>query len=71
MLFSSLTLQDISILLAVSALLLLVTAEVVRYDSGEKLPPNEVKKLRNVALALGVMFLGTVAITVITIILNL
>jgi hypothetical protein len=51
-------------LLAVSALLLLVTAELTHYASGEKLSPKDVKKLRNLAVVLGVLFLVTVAITI-------
>jgi len=64
MLLPPLTLQDISMLLAVSAILLLVTAEVAPYASGEKLSPKDVKKLRNLAVVLGVLFLVTVAITI-------
>ena len=62
MLLPSLTLQDISLLLAVSAILLLVTAELVPYVSGEKTLISDVIKLRNVAIVLGVLFLLTVAI---------
>jgi hypothetical protein len=68
MLLLPLTLQDLSILLAVSAILLLVTAELVPYVSGEKTLISEVKKLRNLALVLGVLFLVTVAITILNII---
>jgi hypothetical protein len=68
MLLPPLTLQDLSILLAVSAILLLVTAELVPYVSGEKTLISEVKKLRNLALVLGVLFLVTVAITILNII---
>jgi hypothetical protein len=71
MLLPPLTLQDLSILLAVSAILLLVTAELVPYVSGEKTLISEVKKLRNLAIVLGVLFLVTVAITILNIILNL
>jgi len=55
----------------VSAILLLVTAELVPYVSGEKTLISEVKKLRNLAIVLGVLFLVTVAITILNIILNL
>jgi hypothetical protein len=68
MLLPPLTLQDLSILLAVSAILLLVTAELVPYVSGEKTLISEVKKLRNLALVLGVLFLVTAAITILNII---
>jgi hypothetical protein len=64
MLLPPLTLQDLSILLAVSAILLLVTAELVPYVSGEKTLISEVKKLRNLAVVLGVLFVVTVAITI-------
>jgi hypothetical protein len=57
-----LTLQDITILLAVSAILLLVTAELVPYISGEKTLISDIRKLRNMALVLGLLFLVTVAI---------
>jgi hypothetical protein len=57
-----LTLQDISVLLAVSAILLLVTAELVPHFSGEKTLISDVMKLRNMAIALGVLFLLTIAI---------
>ena len=60
MLFPPLTLQDISILLAVSAILLLVTAELAPYTSGEKMLTSEVKNLRSLALILGVLFLVTI-----------
>jgi hypothetical protein len=63
MLLPPLTLQDISLLLAVSAILLLVTAELAPYVSGEKTLISDVKKLRSLAFVLGVLFLVTVAIT--------
>jgi hypothetical protein len=62
MLLPPLTLQDLSILLAVSAILLLVTAELAPYVSGEKTLISDVRKLRNLALALGILFLVTIAI---------
>jgi hypothetical protein len=55
--------QDLSILLAVSAILLLVTAELVPYIFGEKTLISHMKKLRNLALVLGVLFLVTIVIT--------
>ena len=63
MLLPPLTIQDLSILLAVSAVLLLVTAELVPYIFGEKTLVSDTKKLRNLALVLGVLFLVTLAIT--------
>jgi hypothetical protein len=62
MLLPPITLQDISILLAVSAVLLLVTAELAPYASGEKTLTSDIKKLRTLAIVMGVLFLITVAI---------
>jgi hypothetical protein len=62
MLLPTLNLQDISLLLAVSAILLLVTAELVPYVSGEKTLISDIRKLRNLALVLGVLFLVTIVI---------
>ncbi len=64
MLLPPLTLQDISMLLAVSAILLLVTAEIAPYSSREMTLIFDMKKLRNLAIVLGVLFLVTVAITI-------
>ena len=63
MLFPPITIQDISLLLAVSAILLLITAELTPYVSGEKMLISDVKKLRNLALVLGVLFLVTIVIS--------
>jgi hypothetical protein len=62
MLLPPITLQDISILLAVSAILLLVTAELLPYVSGQKMLISDIRKLRNMALVLGVLFLVTIVI---------
>jgi hypothetical protein len=64
MLLPPITVQDLSMLLAVSAILLLVTAELVPYVFGEKTLILDMKKLRNLALVLGVLFVVTVAINV-------
>ena len=64
MLLPPLTFEDLSLLLAVSAILLIVTAELVPYVSGEKTLISDMKKLRNLAMVLGVMFLVTVAVTI-------
>ena len=66
MLLPPLTLQDLSLLLAVSAILLLVTAEIVPYVFGEKTLVSDMKKLRILAIVLGILFLVTVAITIIS-----
>ncbi len=55
-----LTLQDISVLLAVSAILLLITAEIAPYASGGQTLTSDIKKLRNLALVLGMLFLATI-----------
>jgi hypothetical protein len=62
MLLPPLTVQDLSMLLAVSAILLFVTAELVPFVFGEKTLISDMKKLRNLALVLGVFFMVTVAI---------
>ena len=66
MLLPPLAFQDLSLLLAVSAILLIVTAELVPFLSGEKALISDIKKLRNLAIVLGVMFLVTVAITILS-----
>jgi hypothetical protein len=63
MLLPPITIQDLSILLAVSAILLLATAETVPYIFGEKTLVSDMKKLRNLSSALGVLFLVTIVIT--------
>ena len=62
MLLPPLNLQDISVLLGFSAILLLVTAELVPYVSGEKTLISNIRKLRDMALVLGVLFLITIVI---------
>ena len=64
MLLPPLTLQDLSLLLAVSAILVLVTAEIVPYVFGEKTLVSDLKKLRILAMVIGVLFLVTVAIRI-------
>jgi len=63
MLLPPLNLQDLSLLLAVSAILLLATAELIPYISGQKMLFSDIRKLRNMALVLGVLFLVTITIT--------
>jgi hypothetical protein len=58
-----LTLQDLSLLLAVSAILVLATAEIVPYIFGEKTLVSDIKKLRILAVVLGILFLVTVVVT--------
>ena len=63
MLLPPLAIQDLSILLAISAILLLVTAELVPYIFGEKTLISDMKKLRNLSLVLGILFLVTIIVT--------
>jgi hypothetical protein len=63
MLLPPLAVQDLSILLAISAILLLVTAELVPYIFGEKTLISDMKKLRDLSLMLGILFLVTIVIT--------
>ncbi len=49
-------------LLAVSAILLLATAELVPYVFGEKTLVSDMKKLRYLALGLGVLFLISITL---------
>jgi hypothetical protein len=69
--FPPLTVQDLSLLLAVSAILLLVTAEIIPYVFGEKTLVSDVKKLRYLALVIGAFFLATIAINIFNIISNI
>ncbi len=64
MLLPPLTVQDLSLLLAVSAILLLVTVEIVPYVFGEKTLVSDIKKLRILAMILGILFLVTVIIII-------
>jgi hypothetical protein len=63
MLLPPVTIQELSILLAVSAILLLATAEIVPYIFGERTLVSDMKKLRDLALVLGILFLVTIVIT--------
>ena len=64
MLIPPLAFQDLSLLLAVSALLLLITTELVPNLFGEKTLISDMKKLRNLAIVLGALFMVTVTITI-------
>ncbi len=64
------SLSDLSLLMAVSAIILVITADIVSpYDGTANLTINK-KRLRNAALATSLMFLLTVAYTIISIIFN-
>ena len=63
-----LTFSDLSLLLAVGAIILLITAELASpYYGLTNLTINK-KKLQNAALTMGLLFLLTVAINIINII---
>jgi len=70
MIFPPLSIEDLSFLLAISAILLLVSAEIVPHLFSEKTSGSDIKKLRDLAIVTGVMFLVTVAITIFNIIFN-
>jgi hypothetical protein len=65
-----LTFWDISLLLAVTAIILLVTSELLSPYYGKTSLKINKKKLRNAALTTSILFLTTVAIRIATIILN-
>ena len=64
--FVPLTFQDLGLLLAVSAVLLLFSAELVPYIFGGKTLVSDIKKLRNMAIVLGILFLATSVILYLT-----
>jgi hypothetical protein len=66
-----LTFWDISLLLAVTAIILLVTSELLSPYYGKTSLKINKKKLRNAALTTSILFLATVGIRIITIILNM
>ncbi len=61
---------DVSLWLAVTAIILLVTSELISPYYGKTSLIINRKKLRNVALAVSALFLITVAIRIISIIIN-
>ena len=63
MVFPPITIQDLSILLAASAILLLITAEILPYIFGDKTFVSDMRKLRNLAIVLGLLFVVTIVIT--------
>jgi len=64
-------LWDISLLLAVTAITLLVASELLSVYYGKINIKINRKKLRNTSLVFSIMFLATVAIRVASLILNL
>ena len=61
---------DISLWLAVTAIILLVTSELISPYYGKKNLLINKKRLRNVALTVSTLFLVTVAVRVVTIIIS-
>jgi hypothetical protein len=66
----SLTLDDLSLLLALGAIVLLITSELASTNYAPIFLRINRKKLRNAALITGLMFLATVAIRIINLIIN-
>jgi hypothetical protein len=65
-----LSFSDITLWLAITAVVLLVTSELIsQYYGRTRLLINK-KRLRNAALAVSTLFLVTVAIRIVTIIIN-
>jgi hypothetical protein len=65
-----LSLWDISLWLAVTGIILLITSELLSQYYGETNLLINKKRLRNAALAASTLFLATVAIKIITIIIS-
>ena len=61
---------DISLWLAISAIILLATSELVSPNYGQISLLIEKRRLRTVALTLGILFLSTVAIRIYQIIIT-
>jgi hypothetical protein len=63
-----LSFEDVSLWLAVTAIILLVTSELLSPYYGKKNLIINKKRLRNAALGVSTLFLATVAIRIVTII---
>lgn len=61
---------DISLLLAITAIILLVTSEMLSPYHGKANILINKKKLKNTAIAVSILFLATVAIRIISIIIT-
>jgi hypothetical protein len=61
---------DISLLLAITAIILLITSEMLSPYHGKINIHIDRKKLKNAAYAISILFLATVAIRIISIILT-
>ena len=62
---------DVSLLVAITAIILLITSELLSTYYGKVNILVNKKKLRNVAMGASILFLATVAIRIVSIILNL
>jgi hypothetical protein len=62
---------DISLLIAVTSTILLITSELLSHNLGRTNILINKKKLRNIAIAASAIFLGAVTLRIIAIILNL
>jgi hypothetical protein len=65
-----LSLWDISLWLAITAIILLVTSELISSYYGKTNLLINKKRLRNVALTVSTLFLVTVAVRIVTIIIS-
>ena len=65
-----LSLSDISLWLAITAIILLVTSELIAPYYGKTNLLINKKRLRNVALTVSTLFLVTVAVRIVTIIIS-
>ena len=61
---------DISLWLAITAIILLVTSELISPYYGKTNLPINKKRLRNAALTVSTLFLVTVAVRIVTIIIS-
>jgi hypothetical protein len=61
---------DVSLLLAITAIILLITSELLSPHYGKINILINKKKLKNTAITVSILFLITVAIRIVTIILN-
>jgi len=61
---------DISLLLAITAIILLITSELLSIQYGRTNLRLNRKRLKNAAITTSILFIATVAIRIITIIIN-
>jgi hypothetical protein len=68
MMFPPLDLADLNLLLIISGILLVITAELPPLYGGSTVSPTNKKRLMNAATITGILFLVTVALRIIDII---